>query len=139
MITRKKMLQTSAVAAVTILAGNLSAKSHKKESSKHLAIDAALDCSTEAKICLAHCIKEMGDGNKTLAACATSVQTVIAGCEAFVSLAASGSSYAKQMADMCIKMCADCQKECEKHAKHHEECASCAESCKSCIAALKKF
>jgi len=134
MISRKKMLQTSALLAAGAISSQLAAKTTSQVNN---AVSSSLDCIANARVCLNHCIEEMGKGNKTLYACSISVQEVVAGCEAFVALKSSGSEFSKEMAALCIKMCEKCEKECNKHAKHHQECAHCAQSCKKCIVDLK--
>lgn len=138
MITRKKLLKGSAALAVSMVAGNAYAAGGKKVNDKaKKAMNAAAECMVTARVCLDHCINEMGQGNKTLYECAKSVEEVIAGCEALISFGAIQSSQFKTMTKMCIDICNSCEKVCRKHANHHEECKSCADSCVECVKALK--
>lgn len=59
-------------------------------------------------------------------------------CKAFVSLGSSQSTFAKEVASICIKACEVCEKECRVHESHHEVCKNCADSCQECILELKK-
>lgn len=93
---------------------------------------AALRCAVLGETCLEHCIRSLSSGSTMMAECAKSVQQMIALCRAVASLAAMGSPFAKEVAAVCARACAECRSVCEKHAGHHVECKECAESCAEC-------
>ncbi|AOP34379.1 hypothetical protein A0128_11275 [Leptospira tipperaryensis] len=156
MLTRKELLTQSAAVLAFAGAGTLFAKDssghsgHKhpetskkteKEPAKkgnRKALEAASKCILDAEICLAHCEENLSTGDTMLAGCLKTVKDTLALCKAFVSLGASNSAYAKDVAGLCIKACEACEKECRIHESHHEICKNCADSCKECIAELKK-
>lgn len=148
MISRKKMIRASAATAVILSAGSsIFAKDHehKKESAEpesdgkySKALQEAAKCRLSAEICIAHCISEMGKGNKDLEECSRTATDVKAACDAFITMASMNSSFTKQMAELCIKVCKVCEKECKKHSSHHSFCKDCMTHCRSCAKELAK-
>ncbi len=96
------------------------------------AAEAAAHCAVTGEICLEHCIRDLSSGSRMMADCAKVVQQMIPLCRALASLAAMGSPYAKEVAALCSRACAECHAECKKHAGHHKECKACAEACAAC-------
>lgn len=147
-MNRKDFLKTSAISVASVTAvSNLLAQTHdhdkmastgasKNKYSK--AMMSAIHCQLAAEACLAHCINEMGKGDKTLAKCANSTREVIAACEAFVKMASSESSFTGKIADLCEDVCKSCAAECKKHAEHHSVCKDCMDSCLSCAKEMSK-
>ena len=142
MLSRKNLIQSSAVALTTFATANsLFGQSHsdhkmptssaKNKYSK--AMMAALHCTLAADICINHCINELAKGDKMLAACLKTASETKAACESFIKLASMESSYTKKMATLCVEICKSCEAECKKHAEHHQTCKDCMESCKACI------
>ena len=148
MISRKKIIQTAAMTAAMLSAGSqIFAKDHEHKSDSTepesdgkytKAMQAAVKCRLSAEICIAHCISEMGKGNKDLEQCARTASDVKATCEAFITMASTGSGFTKQMAELCIKICKAREKECKKHASHHSFCKDCMTDCRSCAKELAK-
>lgn len=101
-------------------------------------IAASGDCLKTGEACLAHCLYLLGNGDKTMAACAQSVNELLASCTALMKLAGQDSRYVPAFAKVAAEVCANCEKECRKHEKHHEECRACAESCAACLKECKK-
>ena len=102
-------------------------------------IAASADCLKTGEACLAHCLYLLGNGDKSVAACAQSVNELLATCTAMMKLAGQDSKFVPAMAKVAAEVCASCEKECRKHADHHAECKACAESCAACVKECKKL
>jgi Cys-rich four helix bundle protein (predicted Tat secretion target) len=89
-------------------------------------------CVSAGDTCLAHCITLLGEGDKEMAACAKTVQDVIASCTALRELAAANSPHVGKLAAVVSEICKDCETECRKHEKKHSVCHDCAEACVKC-------
>ncbi|TGN19663.1 four-helix bundle copper-binding protein [Leptospira idonii] len=146
-MNRKEFVTKTAVALTTVGAvSNLFAEDHTKHemsggksSSKYAkALMSAIHCKLAAEVCLGHCITELGNGDKSLGACAKSTREVIAACEAFISLASQESAFTKKSAALCLEICEACAKECKKHADHHKVCKECLDSCLACAKEMAK-
>lgn len=148
-MTRKEFIAKSSagIAAVTAISALVAEEgSHagmtmkSKTKSKYAkAMMAAVHCKLEAEICLTHCIRELGAGDKTLLGCANATRETIAACEAFVQLASQESKFTSKMASLCEDICKACAKECKKHENHHQECKACMDSCLSCAKEMSKI
>lgn len=145
---RRDMLKTVAAAvAGAISASALAAGEHDHAHHDHAGaskrnaalIAASADCLKTGEACLAHCIYLLGNGDKAMAACAQSVNELLASCNALMKLAGQDSKYVPALAKVAAEICANCEKECRKHEKHHEECKACAESCAACLKECKKI
>lgn len=101
-------------------------------------VAASADCLKTGEACLAHCLYLLGNGDKEMAACAQSVNELLASCTVLMKLAGQDSRYVPAFAKLAGEVCASCEKECRKHAKHHEECRACAESCAACLKECRK-
>ena len=88
-------------------------------------IKATAACLSAGRACLAHCIRLLSEGDKSMADCAKAVNQMLALCDATNSLAAQNASLLAAVA----KQCADA---CKAHAEHHAECKACFETCKEC-------
>jgi Cys-rich four helix bundle protein (predicted Tat secretion target) len=100
-------------------------------------VKASADCVVKGQACLAHCLVLLADGDKAMAACAQSVNQMLAMCGALQSLAGQTSKYTPALARVVLDVCVDCEKECKKHADKHAECKACADACTECIKACK--
>jgi Cys-rich four helix bundle protein (predicted Tat secretion target) len=94
---------------------------------------AASDCIVKGDACLAHCLVLLGEGNKEMAACAQSVNQMLAVCTALQKLASQESAYLPALARLAGDVCKDCEKACRKHEKKHAECKACADACAECL------
>lgn len=94
-------------------------------------------CIETGQACLAHCIVLLGQGDKGMAACATSVEQMLATCRALQSLALQQSSLTPAMAKVAHDACRACEKECKKHESKHAECKACMQACDKCAQACK--
>ncbi|NCN09281.1 MAG: four-helix bundle copper-binding protein [Leptospira sp.] len=148
-MTRKEFIAKSSagIAAVSAISSLVAEESShagmtmkSKTKSKYAkAMMAAVHCKLEAEICLTHCIRELGAGDKTLLSCANATRETIAACEAFVQLASQESKFTSKMASLCEDICRACAKECKKHENHHQECKACMDSCLSCAKEMSKI
>lgn len=101
-------------------------------------IAASADCLKTGEACLAHCLYLLGNGDTSIAACAQSVNELLASCTALMKLAGQDSKFVPALAKVAGEICASCEKECRKHADHHPECKACADSCAACVKECKK-
>jgi len=101
-------------------------------------IGAASDCVLKAQICLQHCLVLLGQGDKSMAACAKSATQVEAMCSALQKLAAAEAKNLPQMAKLAMDVCKECEEECKKTEKH-PECKACMEACAACYKECKKI
>ncbi|EKO50176.1 four-helix bundle copper-binding protein [Leptospira kirschneri] len=151
MLTRKELLTQSAAliafasGADLLLAKGSDSKSLKKTEKKSYQkidkkiLEAATKCALNSEICLFHCEENLSTGDTMLADCLKAVKDTLALCKTFVSLGSSQSTFAKEIAAICIRACEVCEKECRVHESHHEVCKNCADSCQECISELKKI
>ena len=101
-------------------------------------IAASADCLKTGEACLAHCLYLLGNGDREMAACAQSVNELLASCTALMKLAGQDSKHVPGFAKLAAEICASCEKECRKHENHHAECKACAESCAACLKECKR-
>ena len=144
---RRDLLKTAAAA----MAGALSASAmaagqhdhhhdHGSGPSRNAALIAAsADCLKTGEACLAHCIYLLGNGDTSMAACAQSVNELLASCTALMKLAGQDSRYVPALAKVAAQICENCEKACRKHADHHAECKACADSCAACLKECRKL
>ena len=141
-ISRRDMLLGMGAAATMAYAGSAVAKaSHDHDHSKHATqltdlMDAVNACTDKGRRCISHCMVSFTEGDTELAQCASKVHEMMAVCGGFAYLVASNSSYIKDYAQVCEKVCKDCAEECKKHDKHIE-CDACARACEDVIDAIK--
>jgi Cys-rich four helix bundle protein (predicted Tat secretion target) len=94
---------------------------------------AAADCVVKGDACLDHCLSLLADGDKPMAACAKSVNQMLAVCGAVQKLGAQNAPFTGKMVKLALEVWAECEKECRKHEKKHAECKACADACAECI------
>ncbi len=140
-ISRRDMLLGMSAVASMAYAGSVPAASKEHDHSKHSTqltdlMDAVNNCTDKGRRCISHCMVSFTEGDTELAKCASKVQEMMAVCGGFAYLVASNSSYTKDYAQVCEKVCADCAKECKKHDEH-KECKACAAACDDIIDAIK--
>lgn len=140
---RREMLMSAGAAALAALATRAVAAEdhyhHQPGVKSKLAplAESAADCVLKGEACLSHCLVLLGDGDKALAACAKSVNQMLAVCAALRGLAQQNAKYTASFAKAAIDVCKDCEDECRKHEKKHAECKACAESCAACLKQCK--
>ena len=140
-ISRRNVLLGLGAAATMAYTGSASAAMKGHDHSKHSTqltdlMDAVNACNDKGRRCIAHCMVSFTEGDVELADCASKVQEMLSVCGGFSYLVASNSSYIKDYARVCEKVCTDCAKECKKHEKHIE-CDACAKACDDIVDAIK--
>ncbi len=140
-ISRRDVLLGMGAAATMAYAGSASAAAKEHDHSKHSTqltdlMDAVNTCNDKGRRCISHCMVSFTEGDTELAACASKAQEMLSVCGGFAYLVASNSSYIKDYARVCEKVCTDCAKECRKHEKHIE-CEACANACDDIVDAIK--
>ncbi|GAB4120769.1 MAG: hypothetical protein Fur0040_00310 [Sideroxydans sp.] len=145
MMDRRELLMGATAVAVAALSGKALAAQHDHAGMAHAhatatrnenLLAAAADCVLKANICLQHCITSLGEGDRTLEACAKASSEVIAMCTALQQMAAAQSKYLPQLARVCMDVCKACEEECKKTEKH-PECKACKEACAVCYKECK--
>ena len=140
-ISRRDVLLGMSAAATMAYTGSASAAAKGHDHSKHSTqltdlMDAVNVCNDKGRRCISHCMVSFTEGDMELAACASKAQEMLSVCGGFAYLVASNSSYIKDYARVCEKVCTDCAKECRKHEKHIE-CEACANACDDIVDAIK--
>ena len=136
-LSRRGMLVGASAVAGLAYAGMAGAASAVHDHSKHATgqpdvLQATMDCLDKGRRCMSHCLVSFGEGDTELAACAISVQDMLAVCDGFATLVAGNSKFSEDYAKVCAAVCKDCAQECRKHDKHHE-CRHCAEACEELL------
>ena len=130
----------AAASASSVFAGEHDAHEHHHEASTRNTglIAAAADCALKAQVCMQHCLDLLGQGDKSMAACAKSASQAQALCNALQNLAAGESKRLPQLAKVAMDVCKDCEAECKK-TEQHPECKACGESCVACYEECRKI
>lgn len=140
---REALLSGLALASAAVVGSAQAAEDHSHHEHHHAAPNAALtnaaaDCVQKGQVCLNHCLDLLADGNKEMAACAKSVNQMLALCGALQQLANQESAYLPKLAALAMEACKKCEDECKKHADKHDACKACGESCAACAKECKK-
>lgn len=138
---REVLLGTAALVGTAVMANTQAAEhEHHHHGGPDAALAAAVaDCVQKGQVCLDHCLDLLGKGEKDMAACAKSVNQMLALCTALQQLTNQQSSYLPKLAAIAMEACQACEKECKKHADRHEACKACGESCAACYRECKKI
>lgn len=144
---RREMLKGAGAIALAALSGAAAAADdahhhhhdHGAGSRLQPLAASAGDCIATGEACLAHCLVLLGQGDTVMAACAQSVNELLAVCAALQKLALQNAKHAVSFARVAADVCADCEKECRKHEKKHAECKACADSCAACLKECRKL
>lgn len=91
------------------------------------------DCMVACNFCYDECFKE--DDVKMLAECIQLDRECADICAYLEKAISSDSSFVKEIASVCAKICGACAEECEKH--DHDHCRKCAIACRNCEEACK--
>ncbi len=140
-MNKRELLRTlGAIGAVGVPAAMLAQQSpHMHGAAPHQAlVAAASDCAAKGQICLAHCYENLVEGDKSLGACAKSVEEMVVLCGALTSVAAQNAPSLPKLAAVVLDACRRCEAECRKHENEHSQCKNCAEACVACAAECKK-
>lgn len=148
-MNRRELLVGGIALAGAAMVGNAQAAAHEHDHAAmhehhHGAPATALtlaisDCIQKGEVCLNHCIDLLGQGERDMAACAKTVNEVLAVCGALQQLANQNSKQLARMAAIAMDVCKACEDECKKHADKHESCKACGESCAACYAECRKI
>lgn len=112
---------------------------HHGKARNQALVDSAADCVSKGEVCLDHCFDVLEQGEKEMAACARSVNQLVAVCAALRSLAAQDATQLKSYAKVAMNVCKECEDECRKHEKKHQECKDCGDACATCYKECKKL
>lgn len=82
-------------------------------------ITAAADCIQKGQVCINHCLYLLGQGDKEMAACAKSVNQMLAICGALQSLTNQEPAYLPKLAAIVNDACDAYEDECKKHSDKH--------------------
>jgi Cys-rich four helix bundle protein (predicted Tat secretion target) len=126
------------------LAADKAKKGEGKTEASAAFAKAVAHCLETGELCLAHCTKELADGNTEMAKCNASVQAMMVVCQSAVRLVALGSAQAKKAVELCAAVCKECAEACEEHKAHfahgmHLACKSCGEACREMEKACKAY
>lgn len=145
-MTRRDLIDAMTLATVSIalpsgaLAGPPAAPAvhdHGAMASAHADLIAATTrCISASEACLAHCIRMLSEGDRTLAACTATVRDTIAACTALRQLAAADSVHVAALAEVGASVCSDCERECARHERH-AVCKECGDACSKCAQACR--
>lgn len=146
-MNRRELLLGGMALAGAALAGSAQAAEHDMSMHEHhhaapghasLAASAS-DCIQKGEVCLSHCLVLLGDGDQEMAACAQSVNQMLALCGALQQLANQNSKLLPKLAAIAMDACNQCEEACKKHAGKHEQCKVCGERCAACAKECKKL
>jgi Cys-rich four helix bundle protein (predicted Tat secretion target) len=141
-MNRRELLLSGVALASATLVGKAQAvegRAHHHATVNTNLIVATSDCVQKGQICLSHCLMLLGQGDKEMAACAQSVNQMLAVCGALQQLASQESPYLARQAKIAMDVCKQCEDECKKHADKHDACKACMESCEACYNECKKI
>ncbi len=144
-MNRRELLVGGIALAGAAVVGNVQAAMQEHDHSHHhgaasgALVLAVSDCIQKGEVCLNHCIDLLGQGEKEMAACARTVNEMLAVCGALQKLANQNSKQLAKMAAIAMDVCKQCEDECKKHADKHESCKACGESCAACYTECKKI
>lgn len=147
-MNRRELLLGAAAIAAAATAGRAFAAGHDHDDMTHdhhamssrndKLIAAAADCVLTANNCQQHCLVLLGQGDKSMAACAQSSSQVSAVCAALQQLASAESKHLPQLAKVAMGICKECEEECKK-TEQHPECKACKEACAACYEECRKI
>jgi Cys-rich four helix bundle protein (predicted Tat secretion target) len=142
-MNRRDLMTNSAALTLAAVATNAMAQEaahvhhHSTGGPYKALIDATSDCNVKGQLCVNHCLDLLAQGEKEMAACAKSVNQMMALCSAVTSLAIQQSPYLRAVIKTAVDAFQACEKECRKHEKKHAECKDCADACANCVKQCK--
>lgn len=96
-------------------------------------ISACLRCVIVCEQCITDCILDRKFS------CIPICRDCVDICILAARYGARDSRYAKELFDLCTKICKDYAEECSKHEAHHETCKECAIVCQICVDMCKQL
>jgi Cys-rich four helix bundle protein (predicted Tat secretion target) len=136
-MTTSAALTLASVAGAAMAQDATHAHHHAPDSPYKTLIDATSDCNVKGQVCVNHCLDLLAQGEKEMAACAKSVNQMMALCSALTSLAIQQSPYVRAVVKTAVEAFQACEKECRKHEKKHTQCKDCADACANCVKQCK--
>ncbi len=142
-MNRRELLLGGMALAGAAVVGQVQAAEHEhhhdmQEMPNPKIAETAADCMQKGEVCLNHCLDLWAKGEKDMAACAKSVNQLLAMCGVLQQLANQNSKHLAKQAALTMLACKECEDECKKFEKH-EACKACGESCKACYKECKKI
>lgn len=131
-MNRRQLIPTLALAAATV-----GAQTKKATGNASALAKSSRECLSTSATCLAHCL-DMLASNSSMAACAKSVNEVIAICTALEKLAIQNAPSLAKQAAVALDACKRCEALCLKFASM-PPCKACADSCAACALECAKF
>jgi hypothetical protein len=106
-------------------------------------IQACAGCATACELCLASMLDMLKgatapsdtDPQSQQSECPKCCIVCAAICQACIRVLSTDSPFAKDMCDLCAKVCDWCEQECRKEG--HDHCLKCAEACEACARACR--
>ena len=104
----RRELLTGATAVVAMASSNMAFAEMDHSAHQHASnpfeatVDTALDCLKNGQACLDHCMILFRKGDNSVAACADSVNEMLAMCSTLSKLASYQSAHLKAFAKVCI-------------------------------------
>lgn len=98
-------------------------------------VRALQECMIVCNHCLNECLAE--DQSSTMIDCIRTDRECLEFCAYLEQAIIRQSPYAKELAEICMRICEDCARECQKH--DHKHCQYCAEVCLQCMEACKTY
>src|SRR5215475_6893409 len=102
-MNRREMMVAGAAAVV--IGARAAGAETKKPDARAALLAAVAECKRTGEVCVAHCLDELGQGNKAFANCNLRVYEMMALVESTGTLAALGSPLAKKQAELCAAAC----------------------------------
>jgi len=141
-MNRRNLLRAAsaiALSSVAVMAVADHTETHQHGAGTSPLLNSALHCVKTGEVCEAHCFDRLAEGEKSLAACARSVNALIAVCSALAVLAAQNSPLLPRYAAVAKDVCKACEDECLKHSDKHAPCKACADACADCARECAKI
>ncbi|CAK0781887.1 conserved hypothetical protein [Gammaproteobacteria bacterium] len=136
-MNRREMMMGAGVAALAAMTKVSLADEHHHihpdGNKNEKLIKASANCIQAGHRCIHHCLELLGQGDTEMAACAISVNQMLAICTAVEQLAGFDSKHLPKLARVAMDICKECETECRKHEQKHAECKACAEACAVCL------
>ena len=113
---REALLSGAAIAAAAVVGRAQAAEMqhhHHAAMTNTALVSAAADCIQKGQVCLNHCLYLLGQGDKEMAACAKSVNEMLALCGALQSLSNQESATLPRLAAIAMDACNQCEEECK--------------------------
>jgi Cys-rich four helix bundle protein (predicted Tat secretion target) len=100
------------------------------------------DCVRAGEACVAHCARELANGDTQIGKCNLSVYDMLALCGAMLALPSTESPLARRLAPVCADACQAYRQACFEHQEHWAHgmplaCKACDDTCPACEQACR--